>query len=137
MAYTWLVQAAHALCSHIPPTWVYSILAPNKAIRAQDTTRSNKVKGQSNLHYVIEPHHNLALYNYTHDLLSCSYSGEFQRFVGAIKARGGGNDGPEDVMGGLKVVFSKLNWREGACKVGLYTNEAVLTAFLQTMFMHV
>ena len=43
----------------------------------------------------------------------------FRSFVGAIKAAGGGGDGPEDVMGGLQKTFSRISWStEEAAKVG-------------------
>lgn len=32
-------------------------------------------------------------------------------------ADGGGGDGPEDVMGGLRVALLRLSWRPDACKV--------------------
>ena len=41
---------------------------------------------------------------------------EFCRFVDPISASGGG-DTPEDIMGGLKITFSRLKWRESAAKV--------------------
>ena len=41
----------------------------------------------------------------------------FESFVGTIRARGGGGDGPEDVMGGLHAVFHQLNWRVNSNKV--------------------
>ena len=40
----------------------------------------------------------------------------FHEFVGAIKADGG-DDGPEDIMGGLKTTFSQLSWRTNSSKV--------------------
>ena len=40
----------------------------------------------------------------------------FHNFVSLIKADGGG-DGPEDIMGGLKAVFTNLSWRQSASKV--------------------
>ncbi len=46
--------------------------------------------------------------------------------MSAIKADGGG-DAPEDIMGGLKAVFTNITWRTGATKVsshGCITMEA-------------
>ena len=43
----------------------------------------------------------------------------FRQFVGKIKADGG-DDAPEDVMGGFKVAFNQLNWRSDSCKVCIY-----------------
>ena len=40
----------------------------------------------------------------------------FHGFVSAIVADGGG-DGPEDIMGALKVVFRSLSWRSEGSKV--------------------
>jgi hypothetical protein len=41
---------------------------------------------------------------------------QFHGFVNPIRADGGG-DGPEDIMGGLKVACSRLSWRSKAAKV--------------------
>ena len=41
---------------------------------------------------------------------------QFHNFVDPIKADGGG-DTPEDIMGALKVTFSRLRWRSSATKV--------------------
>ena len=41
---------------------------------------------------------------------------DFHSFVNPIVANGGG-DGPEDIMGALKVTLSKLSWRSSAAKV--------------------
>ena len=43
----------------------------------------------------------------------------FHQFVGAIAANGGG-DGPEDIMGALKVTLTTLSWRPGVDKVDLW-----------------
>ena len=40
----------------------------------------------------------------------------FHGFVSAIVA-GGGGDGPEDIMGALKVAFNSLSWRSEGSKV--------------------
>ena len=45
-----------------------------------------------------------------------SEAGRFEQFVGNIKAQGGA-DWPEDIMGGFKVVFKDLSWRDDATKV--------------------
>ena len=42
---------------------------------------------------------------------------DFHRFVGAIVASGGGGDGPEDVMGGMRITFTQLSWRNKSSKV--------------------
>ena len=41
---------------------------------------------------------------------------QFHSFVDPIKADGG-DDTQEDIMGGLKITFSELNWRHDAAKV--------------------
>ncbi len=53
-------------------------------------------------------------------LLGCVHRSQpaFHAFVNAIRADGGG-DTPEDIMGGLKAVFTNLSWRAGATKVQL------------------
>jgi len=43
-------------------------------------------------------------------------SSKFQTFVSEIEAKGGA-DGPEDIMGGLKIALNELSWRPDACKV--------------------
>ena len=55
------------------------------------------------------------LNNYALILFFSSLS-QFNTFVDPIQA-GGGGDGPEDVMGGLKVSLSKLNWQTSSAKV--------------------
>ena len=49
---------------------------------------------------------------------TCYYSDPsiFQSFVSGIRADGG-DDSPEDIMGGLSVTFCSLSWRSEACKV--------------------
>ena len=51
-----------------------------------------------------------------HSLLLYRNQSSFHSFVSGITA-GGGDDGPEDIMGGLKVAFSSLSWRPGGCRV--------------------
>ena len=56
---------------------------------------------------------------YGHRLLHSSFFSslsQFHTFVDPIQA-GGGGDGPEDVMGGLKVSLTKLNWQTSSAKV--------------------
>ena len=48
----------------------------------------------------------------------CSDQAAFHSFVSCITASGGG-DAPEDIMGGLKVAFSSLSWRDGGAKVSV------------------
>ena len=43
----------------------------------------------------------------------------FRNFVDPIKAKGGG-DGPEDIMGALKVTLSTLSWRSSSAKVNVF-----------------
>ncbi len=52
--------------------------------------------------------------------LTLSEPRTFQNFVRTIRARGGGGDGPEDIMGGFKVTFTNLNWRSESCKVAAF-----------------
>ena len=40
----------------------------------------------------------------------------FYQFVGGISANGG-RDGPEDIMGGLKVALNNLSWRPAGSRV--------------------
>ena len=53
----------------------------------------------------------------TGNSLYCRSTTEFHGFVDGIKADGGAGDGGEDVMGGLKTVFTQLHWRTGVTKV--------------------
>ena len=47
---------------------------------------------------------------------------DFRCFVSGIAAKGG-EDGPEDIMGGLKAVFTHLYWRQDSTKVRfMYSN---------------
>ena len=43
---------------------------------------------------------------------------DFHGFVSGIIAEGGRDD-PEDVMGGLNVVFTHLHWRQESTKVAI------------------
>ena len=54
----------------------------------------------------------------------------FKDFVGAIEADGG-EDAPEDVMGGLKMALNELSWRPEACKVCIW-KKGPYVAFLAT-----
>ena len=45
-----------------------------------------------------------------------SSASDFRGFVSGIIADGG-EDGPEDIMGGLNAVFTNLNWRKDSTKV--------------------
>ena len=62
------------------------------------------------------PQFNNSAVTFTSLSLSRSQSA-FHDFVSAIRARGGGGDGPEDIMGALKVVFRSLSWRSEGSKV--------------------
>lgn len=65
---------------------------------------------------------------FDHCLFAYSNQSEFHSFVSGINA-GGGGDAPEDIMGGLKAVFTNLSWRSGGSRVSwiVYKSEVVYT----------